>query len=286
MTVVALAHCVRPEQLLSHIARHAAPGATVISRATDWGAFAVVDSPSWTVGRWLVAGMPQAHPWGVPIADLPGNIVASELERFGPGAIQMTAGPLVAIDMSLGAVLRAVNGIMPLTVSVTGPFVASTSAHVVASLSGGAGRSVSPGFIAFPDGTEMAACGMVVRELLARVSWAGIEAEVARQLASLGPLRPANLPLGPRLKHRHDEFRSVRIGKVGNRPIFIPRFSTRAEPADALSRYLRLREWYLPSLWWRARLVGSWLCAPAFERPSLDLVKCVEGSPTAEMPET
>lgn len=277
MTVVVVAHRMRPERLLARVAAHLAPGATMATTATDWGAVIVVDAPSWEAGRWLVAGLPQADPWGLPGMDLAGDRVALELERYGPAAIQLTSGPLVAVDMSTGAVLRAFNGIMPLAVSSTGGWAASTSPDVLTCITGARGLSVEAGSLASPGGTFSKVCGGMVAESLPGVTWSGIDAEIERRLAPLGRLGEARLARGPALEE-DGEIRYVRCRPDWQRAVFVPPLSRELTRGAEMTYYTWLREHVLPQLWWRARLVGLWLCAPAFERPAFDLVMSAAGS--------
>jgi hypothetical protein len=271
MMLMALAHGMRPERLLALVAPRMAPAATATTRVTDWGSLVLFDMPVGEIGRWLVAGVPQADPWGVPGIDLHNDTAAAELQRYGPAAIQLTSGPVIAVDMSTGAVLRPLNGIIPLVVSSGGEWVASTSPGLVAGITGRTPLRVEAGSTASPDGTIAGVCGRIVGESVPGVTWSGIERELQRRLAPLGPLHRAELARGPALED-DQEARHVRSGGRLDRPLFLPPFTSRRARDGAVSHYLWLREQVLPRLWFRARLLGLWLCAPAFERPALELV--------------
>ncbi len=279
MTLFAIGHGMSPEELLTKVTPHLPSVRTCTTSTTSWGAIVVVNAPFAKVGRWLVVGMPQACPWGVPGIDLPAGAVASELDQYGPAAIQMASGPMVAVDLSTGAVLRPLNGIIPVVATAGGQWAASTSHEVVRAITGTAGHTIGPGRLAGPDGTDASVCGSMVEESIAGVTWSGIDAEVQRVLAPLGPLAPAGLARGPVVVD-DPESSSVRLSGVEGRAVFVPTLADRSGNGGEMRRYLRLRDELLPRLWWRAWLVGLWLCAPAFERPAVDLVSMTGGHPT------
>lgn len=274
--IVSLARDVTAGQLVTSMAPHVARIGTGMAMRTPWGAVAVADGPSWRVGDWLVAGYPQVHPWGVPGADLSGSEVAAELNRYGPAAIQMTSGPFVAVDLLTGSVLRAMNGIVPVVVSVRPNWVASTSAEAAASIASGPLRAVPAGHFASPDGMVTSACGTFVGESVPEVNWAGIASEVNSVLAPLGALKRLQLAGAPSPDCRVHAQRVWSAPQPG-RAIFSPRLAARVRTGRELTDYFSIRENVLPKLWWRARLTGHWLCAPAFERPALELVAFLAG---------
>jgi len=278
MTLFAVVHGMSPEEVLTRVSPHLPSVQTCKTSATSWGTILVVNAPSSKVGRWLVVGVPQACPWGVPGIDLPASAVAAELEQYGPAAIQLASGPMVAIDLSNGAVLRAVNGIIPVATTVGARWAASSSKEVVTAVTGMASHVIEPGCLATPDGTGASACGSTVEESIAGVTWAGIDAEVQRRIAPLGPLAAAGLARGPGVID-DPEASSVRLSGVAGRAVFLPRLNASGDGQE-MRRYLRLRDEVLPRLWWRAWLVGLWLCAPGFERPTLDLVSMAPGDVT------
>lgn len=275
MTLFAAVHGMSPEELLTRVTPHLPPIRTCTTSATSWGTVLVVNAPFSKFGRWLVVGVPLASPWGVPGVDLPGDEVASELDRYGPAAMQLTSGPVLAIDLSTGAVLRALNGIIPASATAGGRWAASSSREVITALTGMGSHAIGPGCLAAPDGTIAPVCGTLVRESVAGVAWSGIDAEIGKRLAPLGPMSPAGLARGPGVVE-DPEARSVLLSGVEGRAVFAPTLSEGFGPGDAMERYLRLRDEVLPSLWWRAWLLGLWLCAPAFERPAVDLVSMID----------
>lgn len=278
MTLFAVVHDMSPEELLTKVTPDLPSVRTCTTSTTSWGTVLVVNAPYAKVGQWMVVGVPQACPWGVPGIDLPADAVAAELDQFGPAAIQMVSGPLVAVDLSNGAVLRPLNGIIPVATSAGSQWAASSSREVVAAITGAASQTVGPGCLATPDGTVASACGTMVEESIAGVTWSGIDAEIQKRLAPLGPLAPAHLARGPGIVE-DPQSTSVRLSGVEGRAVFVPRLSDASGDGDEMGRYLRLRDEVLPRLWWRAWLVGLWLCAPAFERPALDLVSMAGSRP-------
>lgn len=278
MTLFAVVHDMSTEELLTKVTPHLPSVHTCTTSATSWGAVLVVNAPFAKVGQWLVVGMPQACPWGVPGIDLPADAVAAELDKYGAAAIQLASGPMVAIDLLSGAVLRALNGIIPVATTVGGRWAASSSGEVVTVITGTASHTIQPGCLATPDGTVASACGTMVEESIAGVTWSGIDAEIQRRLAPLGPLARAGLARGPGVLE-DPESTSVCLSGVEGRAVFVPKLSHASGDDDEMGRYLRLRDEVLPRLWWRSWLVGLWLCAPAFERPALDLVSMAGSRP-------
>jgi hypothetical protein len=110
----------------------------------------------------------------------------------------------------------------------------------------------------------------MVKESLRSLTWSGVEAEIERALAPIDVGKRARLARAPGLMEDAEE-RFVRHCDVPGRAIFLPPLAGRSA-TDNFARYRRLRDNVTPRLWFRARLVGLWLCAPAFERPALDLV--------------
>jgi hypothetical protein len=278
MTLFAVVHDMSPEELLTKVTPHLPSVRTCTTSITSWGAVLVVNALFSKVGRWLVVGLPQACPWGVPGIDLPGSAVASELDQHGPAAIQMVSGPVVAVDLSTGAVLRALNGIIPVATTAGGRWAASSSRDVVTAITGTASRTIGPGCLATPDGATASVCGSVVEESIAGVTWSGVDAEIQRRLEPLGPLAPVGLARGPGVIE-DAESESVRLSGVDGRAVFVPKLAHGSGNGEEIRRYLRLRDEVLPRLWWRAWLVGLWLCAPSFERPALDLVSMAGNRP-------
>lgn len=279
MTLFAVVHDMSPEELLTKVAPHLPSVRTCTTSTTSWGTVLVVNAPFSKVGRWLVVGVPQACPWGVPGIDLPGDMVASELDRYGPAAIQMVTGPMVAVDLSNGALLRPLNGIIPVATSVGSQWAASTSRDVVTAITGTTGYILGPACLATPDGAVESICGTMIKESIAGVTWSGVDAEIQRRLAPLGPLAAVGLARGLGVVEDR-ESTSVRLSGVEGRAVFVPTLSQGSGDGDGMRRYLRLRDEVLPRLWWRAWLVGLWLCAPAFERPAVDLLSMAGGDVT------
>ncbi len=121
-------------------------------------------------------------------------------------------------------------------------------------------------------------CGSTVGESVPGMTWSGIEAEVNLVLAPLGRLTTARLAVTLEVDKVFGA-RRVWLAPTRDRAIFNPRLVCGMRSGGhELDHYLRIREMVLPNLWWKARLVGAWLCAPAFERPAQELVSFLAGS--------
>lgn len=232
-----------------------------------WGAVVVVNGPFARSERWLVAGMPLADAWGLPDEALHPAVVAAELDQYGPACIQQVAGPVLAVDLSSGGVLRAMNGIVPVFVGQGVPWLASTSAAVVASIS----ADVTPvpcGAYHSPARVSAMSWDALIRNPTKGLTWPALDAEVRASVSRLGHLKRVWLPgVGGLLDDDLDALWLALPPHV----VFLPRLTSGRSAADDASRYVRLRTETAPMLWWRARLAGLWLCAPAFERPAHDM---------------
>lgn len=275
MSVVAVAEGLTSGEVLAAVAR-AVGGRDWPAEAfeTGWGAVAVAGAPTARAGDWLVAGAPVLDPWGVPAAAPAGGSdvgpVAAAFDRYGPAAVQLAAGPFLAIDLAYGRVVRAINGIVPVHVSTLGRWVASTSAQVVGALGGGD-----------PDGYEIAAPGSSVSHAgdvatwgpippdpgVATLPWAWVDRSVGERVSGLGALAP--FPGEPDLW----------CTAHGPAALYLPRLQPSPRGPDPLARYGDLRREALPRLWWKVRQAGRWLYAPAFERPVVDAVALLRSGP-------
>jgi hypothetical protein len=272
VSVVAVAEGVTSAEVLAAVAR-AVGGREWPAEAfeTGWGAVAVAGAPTARVGDWLVAGAPVLDPWGVP-APAGGNDVgpvAAAFDRYGPAAVQLAAGPFLAVDLAYGRVVVAINGIVPVHVSTLGRWVASTSAQVVDALGKGGPEgyeTAAPGTSVSPAG-EGATWGPITPDPgVATVPWAWVDRSVGERVAGLGVLAP--FPGEPDLWcAAHDQ------------AIYLPRLKSSPRGPDPLARYADLRREALPRLWWKARQTGRWLYAPAFERPVVDAVALLRSGP-------
>lgn len=231
---------------------------------TVTGAFVVAGASAARAGHWLVAGRPSEHPWGIPGRSLPCEDAAVRFERYGPAAVQITAGAFIALNVATGEAVRAMNGIMPLHASTRGRWVASTSAEVVSALAQGQPDRLAPGTSALPDGssTDWAAA---VSPGSAPVPWAWADA-AARAELGVGPMTPMWD------RDRDDRWAGQVFTAADGYAVFLPKLCELARDGDSLGAYARLHDEVLPRLWWRARLAGRWLCAPTFERPVLDTI--------------
>lgn len=261
MTVLVAAHGCDTDMVLAAVAPHVPTRWPVTAVPTPWGCFAVAgpEAPT-TEDRWLVIGTPTADPWGRPIQPMDAAIVRDDLARYGVHASQLTAGPHVAADLETGELVRALNGIVPVFESVGLVRAVGTHPAVVSSIAGSSALLVAASCRSGEPLTDEP-----VVEALAALSWKGIGAEVDERLRALGRLRPVTL--GP----AHHEHRLVVTERAPTAPLYLPDLSALDRSSDAVRGYLDLRDRVLPDLWWRARLRGWWLHAPAFERVACDL---------------
>lgn len=269
--IVAVAHHTSAEDLSAAVLPHALEVTSVEARSTPWGAVVVVNGPFASGGAWLVAGMPLADPWGLPGTPLSPAVVASELDRYGPAAIQQVAGPVVAIDMLSGGVLRAMNGIVPVFTGRGGPWVASTCAAVVAAT--GTDVKLVPCASYQPPGGLAAVSWEGSIENPARgLTWATLDSEVRAAASRLGRLSTACLPPVDGVDDA-----DVDAVTLAERPyaVFLPHLTDRREARGGAARYQLLRNEIGPKLWWQARLIGIWLCAPALERPAHNMAMAI-----------
>lgn len=274
MSFLAVAEGRSAAQLLSAVAPCFPGSWPSRAQTTEFGAVVTAGDGVSRVGSWLIVGQPQADPWGIPATPVPAERVVAELSRYGVAALQLSAGPFVAADVDTGTVGRPLNGIVPLFVSTTDRWAASTSHDAVERLTGCAGQPLLAGSLVRGDG-QHEALPVLPGETVRALSWRGIDAEIRARLN--GACTGTSLPLavGPGFDDdgRVDDVWTARVAGFG---LYLPRLGGR-RTTMSLTGYLRLREERLPRLWWRARLTGHWLCAPAFERPAADLISQLSG---------
>lgn len=275
MSLLVAAHDQSAEGLAAAVAPYILGRWPWEARTTTWGALVVVGDGWAEADGWLILGRPQAHPWGVPGAPLSYARIGAELSRFGPAALQSSAGPIVALDLMDGGVVRAVNGIIPLFASRTGSWVTGTSLEATTAVTTDPLYRVPPGARAAPDGTVTLIADAFVPESVPGATWRNFQQELDAVMAPLGPRRIACLgatsaPSGAwaRATWALDAYEEL---------VFLPDTSVLEAHAAPLSRYLQVRDSVLPELWWASRLAGRWLCAPGFERPALDTVAMIGG---------
>lgn len=261
MTIVAAADGVRADVLRLAAGGVAPSGWDVRVEATPRGSLLVAGPDTARDGDWLVAGAPTADPWGLPFRARPLADVAALFARYGPAAVQIPAGPFVAVNLADGTAVRALNGIVPLYVPARGPhWVASTSASLVAAVTGAPAISLRPGESARPGRDRRCwSLDLPAEQTPAmRFTWAAaVVAEALREH-------------GVSVGHANHVGDSV-YGAAGAYSVFVPGLPRQR----ALARYGHLRDDVLPRLWWRERQAGRWLCAPLFERPVLDMMVMV-----------
>lgn len=226
-----------PSDLLARCARHVPPAWATSVLPTSWGAVLVSGAEPGRCGDWLVAGRPSLHPWGVPGWPQAPEIVARAFDELGAVAAHLAAGPHVAVDLEGVSVVAALNGIVPVWVSIGSPWVAGTSLDCVGSAAGGEVERIAPGWSTGPSGPAAVAALDVAEQL------PGIDGE------SLDRERRAIVAA---------DRRGVTTDVLW-------------DPDLATADFTSLRLDGVPAAWWRARLAGCWIHAPAFERPALDL---------------
>ncbi|MBK9180735.1 MAG: hypothetical protein IPM45_14440 [Acidimicrobiales bacterium] len=265
MTLVIAAHERSPQQLLDLIDEAVPHGWHLSITRQPWGSLATAGDSAERVGHWLVVGMPSADPWGRPGYRIAPDRVAALLRRYGLPAVQMLPGPWFAVDLRSGAVLRALNGIVPISATTAGPFAAGTPPGLICRLGGAA--AMAPATLAAPGGPQDIVDDELVRERVPLSTWASIDREITRRTAGLVLSGPVDASLLP----------GVRQDRATNELVFLPRFD-RLPQGSAVDRPTWVQE-TASQLWWRARLAGSWLHAPVLERPARDLMAMCLGSP-------
>lgn len=246
MTLFTLAERVEADALRTALAPHVPSHWELMAETTGGGALATAGVGFGNSSSWLVCGAPVDHPWGAPGAPRrPLDAVAAHFDRYGPAAVQLVAGPVVALDLSAGTVVRAINGIVPAFYSASGPWVVATSAAAVSAVSGEGALALPPGSAVGPDRVVTSWAANMPDGHETRAPWKWIETE--SDAAATAHPAPADAA------------------------VFLPRLAPFARDKRSWQRYASLRN-ELPRRWWEARLKGRWLYAPAFERPALDVI--------------
>jgi hypothetical protein len=270
MTLVALAADTTPHALLAACAPTLTGRAE--PRSEQLGAWSVVtDGPPARAGSWTAVGRPVADPWGLPgEPERDGaalQTLATDLERWGPAAIQLAAGPVVAFRDD-GMIVRALNGLIPVFAAVTG-CVVSTDEALVRRLTSGEVHRIPPGHLVDPAvGVRNIVDALVPDPLVHRPSRTAGSA-LERRVRALGA--------SGRLHELPEELVSLVDGTT-----VIARLHTLGEGSDVLwapdqgvlddlERLAVVRDQVGPNVWRRFDSVGHRVVAPWLERPALDL---------------
>jgi hypothetical protein len=277
VSILIAAHDRSAPELAAEVAPHVPGGWDWAAWTTAWGAVVVAGDGWAEIDGWLILGCPQQHPWGVPGAQLPFALIAAELSRYGPAALQSTAGPVVALDLLDGGGITALNGIIPLFASQSGSWVTGTSFEAVGAVTRSAVQRIPPGALASPDGTVALMGDAFVPESVPGATWRNFQQELDALMQRLGPRRIAKL--GSVSTSSCDWARTTWDLGGHEEFVFMPKAMDRRAGATPLTRYCHLWNSVLPELWWASRLVGRWLCAPGFERPAIDTVSMIGDKP-------
>jgi len=251
---VATGHGITPTQLLSRVVHEVPDTYQLTVRSTKWGAWAVGSPPGsqlWQVrGRWLVAGWPDRHPWGhgEPIGF---DKVIDDLDRYGPIAATMIAGPSVALDTSVGLWAAPLNGLM-----APGPIPDDHRILTTAAPYRNPNTTSQP----IPDSSPA-------------FTSAGLAREVEKRRQTLGPRFPLLDPTAPARATvdggdwSQDVFESTDgPSKLISAPQNLASMYASAERFEHCVRVVG------PDLTWRAARMGRALASPHFERPAIDQV--------------
>lgn len=243
-----------PASLLARVAVDIPDHSNVQSGSEAWGSWIVAEAasrrePSWhRRKRWLLAGRPTKSPWGCGLQRVDFGAVVEALERFGPAATTMYAGPLVVIDLSSGFWYSSLNGILSPGVLACDPRIQSLSAPLRRPPAEGRPiGDLSPAF----------SYRGLVRELQSFVG------EVGDRFALDDPTKPA-LELGG--TDCSNEVFETRHGALLAWPKNLEQILTQPRLLG------RARDEVVPELAWRADRLGRDLLAPFLERVVLDQV--------------
>lgn len=231
---------------------------TDLSEATRAGSLVVRGAPIGRAGDWIVAGRPVSDPWGVPDDDLSCESLAWDFNRYGPAAVQLGAGPFVAVNSVDGRVVRSMSGLVPLYVSQGPPWLVATSVELVAALGGTDIRMVVEGSSISPTGTTASFGAIPADPGRCQIPWGWFQSRITDRVDLLGEFQRSSFA---------DDVWFAR--SASGDAVYLPDLSKMTRHGDALRAYGEMRS-ALPDLWWQARLGGRWLFAPGFERPVLD----------------
>ena len=242
-------------ELFARVTRHLPDTAEVTTRTVEWGSWLVAVVPTghgWAGtwhqrGRWLVAGWPSRDPWGhhEPMDHLD---VTMDLERFGSAAMQMVAGPAVAVDLETNTWAPALNGLLAPGVELDDHRIRTTAAPR---------RELPVHAAPIPDSSPAFTFGGLVNEVDVR-----------------GPARGPRHPLPDATV---DGLTSV-LGRDWAHDVYETDRGLVLRPrnlSDALADPARLpaiRREVVPELVWRAARRGRPLAVPFLERPALDQI--------------
>ncbi len=254
MVWVATGHGVAPAQLLSRVVHQVPDTFQLTVRSTNWGAWAVGSPPGsqlWRVrGRWLVAGWPNRHPWGLG-GPLSFDEVIDDLDRYGQIAATMIAGPSVALDTHVGLWATPLNGLMAPGAMPDDHRILTTAAPYR-----NPGTTSQP----IPDSSPA-------------FTSAGLAREIEKRRQTLGPRFALLDPTAPMRATVGGVDWSVDVFESADDPtklISAPRnLGAMYANADRFEHCVRVVG---PELTWRAARIGRALASPHFERPAIDQV--------------
>ncbi|GEM_PF-4480744 len=249
MTVVALSRRHEPAALLVEVAHHLLPHWEVSVEVTPAGTLLCAGSDIHRADRWLAVGQPLDDPWGADPLARPLSDALEDVDRFGPGAIVLSPGPVLLLDTLTGHAHRSLSGLVGF-----GPHPDDLQ------LSSTLGQSSPP-----PR-------AQIIEDSSPAFSVEGLMAEIEAHTPTVGdPIDLGAFTAHPWPNPEAEPFlRDAVYGLGGGHAIFRPH--DRSDILTDPHRYGRVRDLALPELQYRCRLLGRWLLAPMFERPVLDQV--------------
>lgn len=112
MAFVATGRGMKPAELMARTGHLFPERWSVDVEPTTYGALLVAGADRLSDDEWLVLGRPSLDPWGDPTTPQPLSAALGELAAMGPRAVDMWAGPALAVHRSTGDGFRTLNGLI------------------------------------------------------------------------------------------------------------------------------------------------------------------------------